>query len=95
MTPGRPDTSVREWATFAYRTWTGVPAPYPRIEMPADGRIELLGVRVREGAPVAGKTRAELGEELKRFQYTTVAIVRGGTRAGVADVTAAVEIDAD
>ena len=57
MTPGRPDTSVREWATFAYRTWTGVPAPYPRIEMPADdlGRAVL--------GPLMYRALSRLGDE--------------------------------
>ncbi len=42
----------------------------------ADGRVQLLGLRVREGARVAGKTLAELGQELREFRYVTVAIVR-------------------
>ncbi|HSG46859.1 MAG TPA: Trk system potassium transporter TrkA [Longimicrobiales bacterium] len=44
----------------------------------ADGRVELLGVRVKEGAPVAGKTLAEIGQELQDFHYNTVAILREG-----------------
>ncbi len=44
----------------------------------ADGRIQLLGLRVREGAPVAGIRLAELAERLGRFRYVTVAIVRDG-----------------
>jgi trk system potassium uptake protein TrkA len=44
----------------------------------ADGRVELLGVRVREGAPVAGKTLAEIGDDLQDFHYNTVAIEREG-----------------
>ncbi len=46
----------------------------------AEGRVELLGVRVKEGAPVAGKTLSEIGDELQDFHYNTVAIGReGGT----------------
>ncbi|MBT8335241.1 MAG: Trk system potassium transporter TrkA [Gemmatimonadetes bacterium] len=44
----------------------------------ADGRVQLLGVVVREGAPVAGKTLAEIGAELDEFHFVTVAIVRDG-----------------
>ena len=44
----------------------------------AEGRVELLGVRVKEGAPVAGKTLAEIGEALHDFHYNTVAIERDG-----------------
>jgi len=43
----------------------------------ADGRVLLMGLRVREGAPVAGKTLLELDRELTEH-YTTVAIVRDG-----------------
>ncbi|MDT8339902.1 MAG: Trk system potassium transporter TrkA [Longimicrobiales bacterium] len=43
----------------------------------AQGRVELLGVRVKEGAPVAGRTLAEVGVELKDLHYNTVAIRRG------------------
>jgi len=44
----------------------------------ADGRVQLLGIVVREGAPVAGKTLAQLGVELRDHRYVTVAIVRDG-----------------
>ncbi len=43
----------------------------------ADGRVQLLGLKVREGARVAGKTVAELGVELKDYHYVLAAIVRG------------------
>jgi trk/ktr system potassium uptake protein len=43
-----------------------------------EGRVQLLGLIVREGAPVAGKTLAELGQELKDKHYVTAAIVRDG-----------------
>ncbi|MDT8368213.1 MAG: Trk system potassium transporter TrkA [Longimicrobiales bacterium] len=43
----------------------------------ADGRVQLLGVQVREGAPVAGKTLARIAAELKGSHYVTVAIVHG------------------
>ncbi|HKK50646.1 MAG TPA: Trk system potassium transporter TrkA, partial [Myxococcota bacterium] len=44
----------------------------------ADGRVQLLGVRVKEGAPVAGKTLARIAAELEDSHYVTVAIVRDG-----------------
>jgi trk system potassium uptake protein TrkA len=44
----------------------------------ADGRVELLGVRVKQGAPVEGRTLAEIGTELEDFHYNTVAIQREG-----------------
>jgi len=44
----------------------------------ADGRVQLVGVRVREGAPVAGKTLAELRRDLRNFHYVVPAIVRNG-----------------
>lgn len=45
----------------------------------ADGRVQLLGVVVREGAPVAGRSLAEIGEQLREFRFVTAAIVRDGT----------------
>ena len=44
----------------------------------ADGRVQLVGLVVKEGAPVAGKTLAELGRELTDYRYVTTAIVRDG-----------------
>ncbi len=45
----------------------------------AEGRVELLGLMVKEGAPVAGKKIKELRAELSgAYHYVTVAIVRGG-----------------
>ena len=44
----------------------------------AEGRVQLVGLVVREMAPVCGKTLAQLGEEYKGSQYVTVAIVRDG-----------------
>lgn len=44
----------------------------------AEGRVQLLGLIVKEGAPVAGKTLARLGKELAGYRYVTVAIVRDG-----------------
>lgn len=44
----------------------------------ADGRVQLLGLRVREGAPIAGKPLARLAQDLEGFHYVTVAIVRDG-----------------
>lgn len=44
----------------------------------ADGRVQLVGLRVKEGAPVTGKALAELDRELRGRRYTTVAIARNG-----------------
>ena len=44
----------------------------------AEGRVQLIGLVVREGAPVAGRTLAQLGEELRGRRYVTAAIVRDG-----------------
>lgn len=44
----------------------------------ADGRVQLVGVRVREGAPVAGRSLSRLREELGKAQYVVAAIVREG-----------------
>ncbi len=44
----------------------------------ADGRVQLMGLLVKEGAKVAGKTLAQLGQELSDHHYVTAAIVRNG-----------------
>lgn len=44
----------------------------------AGGRVQLVGLYVKEGAPVAGKTLAQLGKELHGYHYVTAAIVRDG-----------------
>lgn len=44
----------------------------------ADGRLQLVGLRVREGATVAGKTLIELDRAMGDRRYVTVAIVRNG-----------------
>jgi len=46
----------------------------------ADGRVQLIGLKVKEGAPVAGRTIADLrGEELAHgYHYVTAAIRRNG-----------------
>lgn len=44
----------------------------------ADGRIQLMGLRVRKGAPVAGVPLAKLAKDLDGFHFVTVAIVRDG-----------------
>jgi len=44
----------------------------------AGGRVHLVGFRIKEGAPVVGKTMAELAEDLHDHHYATVAIVRDG-----------------
>lgn len=44
----------------------------------AGGRIQLIGVRVKEGAAVAGKSLAELDRRMHTRHYLTAAIVRDG-----------------
>jgi len=44
----------------------------------AEGRVQLLGMRVKPGAPVAGVPLAELAARLGGLHYVTVAIVREG-----------------
>jgi len=44
----------------------------------AEGRVQLVGLVVREGAAVAGKSLGRLGVELKEYHYVLAAIVRGG-----------------
>jgi trk system potassium uptake protein TrkA len=44
----------------------------------AEGRVQLIGLVVREKAPVCGKTLAELGVEYQDYHYVVVAIVRDG-----------------
>ncbi len=44
----------------------------------AEGRLQLVGLRVREGAEVAGKTLVELDRDMGGRPYVTVAIVRDG-----------------
>jgi len=44
----------------------------------AGGRVQLVGLKVREGAPVAGRTIAQLGSEIGEHHFAVVAIIRGG-----------------
>ena len=44
----------------------------------ADGRVQLLGLIVRKGASIAGKTLADIGEELGDSHFVTAAILRHG-----------------
>jgi trk system potassium uptake protein TrkA len=44
----------------------------------ADGSLQLIGIRIREGASIAGQTLAELDQRLKDYHFTTVGIVRAG-----------------
>ena len=44
----------------------------------AGGRVQLVGLRVREGAEVAGHSLVEIGHRLAERQYIIVAIVRDG-----------------
>ncbi|MFO7894263.1 MAG: Trk system potassium transporter TrkA, partial [Longimicrobiales bacterium] len=44
----------------------------------ADGRLQLVGLRVRDGAPVTGKSMVELDEDMGDRPFITVAVVRDG-----------------
>jgi trk system potassium uptake protein TrkA len=44
----------------------------------AEGQVQLIGLVVRDKAPVCGKTLAQLGEEYQDYHYVTVAVVRNG-----------------
>ena len=44
----------------------------------AEGRLQLVGLRVREGAPVAGKSMVELDEDMGDRPFVTVALMRNG-----------------
>jgi trk system potassium uptake protein TrkA len=44
-----------------------------------DDRVQLIGMIVREGAPVAGKTLAEIGQELIGRHYIVTGIVHEGS----------------
>jgi trk system potassium uptake protein TrkA len=44
----------------------------------AGGRVQLIGLPVREGAPVAGRALEDLAEEFRDSHYVTAAIVRDG-----------------
>lgn len=44
----------------------------------AGGRIVLLGLPIREDAPIAGRTLEEIGRELEERHFLTVAIDRNG-----------------
>lgn len=44
----------------------------------ADGRVQLLGLQVKKGAKVAGKSLTQLGREFSDHHYVTAAIVRNG-----------------
>jgi trk system potassium uptake protein TrkA len=43
----------------------------------ADGRVHLIGLKVREGARIAGKSLRQLAAELPKHHYATAAIRRG------------------
>ena len=46
----------------------------------AEGRVQLIGLTVKEGAPVAGRTIRDLRAEFEGgYHYVTAAIVRDGT----------------
>ncbi len=42
------------------------------------GLVQLIGLRVNPGAPISGRTLAELGREKRRSRYLVAAIVRDG-----------------
>jgi len=42
------------------------------------GSIHLIGVRIRDGASIAGKTLAEIDQMTSEYHFTTVGIVRNG-----------------
>lgn len=44
----------------------------------AEGRVQLVGLKVRNGAPVAGRLIRDLRAELGGYHYVTVAIARNG-----------------
>ncbi len=58
----------------------------------AGGRLQLMGLRVREGAKVADATLAELDRRLSGRRYTTVAIVRDG-RTEIPTGDSRIEVD--
>jgi trk system potassium uptake protein len=43
-----------------------------------DGLVQLIGLPVLPGAPIAGKTLAELGREYRRTRYLVAALLRDG-----------------
>ncbi len=54
-------------------------AAFTQVAEFAGGRVQLVGLKVREGAPVAGRTIRELREEFAGgYHYVTAAIVRNG-----------------
>jgi trk system potassium uptake protein TrkA len=54
-------------------------AAFTQVAEFADGRVQLVGLRVLEGAPVAGRTIRDLREEFEGgYHYVTAAIVRDG-----------------
>lgn len=54
-------------------------AAFTEVAEFADGRVRLVGLRVKEGAPVAGRTIRELREQFESgYHYVTAAIVRDG-----------------
>jgi trk system potassium uptake protein len=44
----------------------------------ADDRLQLIGLRVRSGAAVAGRTLTEIDEQFRDSNYVTVGVVRNG-----------------
>lgn len=42
------------------------------------GLVQLIGLRVRPDAPIAGRTLADLGKKMRRSRYLVAALVRGG-----------------
>ena len=55
-------------------------AAFTEVSEFAGGRVQLIGLRVREGAPVAGRTIRDLRSQFEGgYHYVTAAIVRDGT----------------
>lgn len=63
---------AREIFNLLSAPWATDMAPF------ADGRVQLIGMIVKDDAPVAGRTLEELGASLSDKHFLTAAIVRNG-----------------
>jgi len=55
-------------------------AAFTEVAEFADGRVQLIGLKVKKGAPVAGRTIRDLRAKFAGgYHYVTVAMVRNGT----------------
>lgn len=66
----------REAATEAFQLLRSAAAT--DVAIFANGKVQLVGMMVRAGAPVSGKSVARLAAELTEFRFVLVAIVRDG-----------------